>query len=601
MTYYQTNLCPNPSFEVDLTGWVAIDAGTTITQVNSVEGEVSQGHYAMQVITDGSRAGQGVIGPESDYVPDDCTGSVSVGLWGETGNLVVSALLNPDGVELASVPVALDPSGYTSVILNDLTIPGGSWLYILVQTPTNQDLVFYVDGVMYEPESPAQPYIDGDQPGCTWNGAPGLSSSYQQYQWPLIGTTTVKFGGSCDLAVQGEVFEISGVTDILFTGGGYGPTSSPLAVGVSPTAAMTDFCIYTSADPDPAQTYALWNNQGSLSGSTDYERPFAILVPPREYQVSDGSYLWNKAAYASFGFQWIAIPNGESQILNNIQVEYPLLNGTTYVYPQEYQTPRELQLTVRPNRLNYITNPSFEGNVTTGWIPVGAGATITADNVTQTPQNISTYRNEQFNAGTHSGKIALASSSDTGAKIVVPYLIPGRTYIISAYLQVGAGFADIWMEDDQTPQEHTGIVAVSAIPYGGNATVGYGGGPYGGVTGTNIALPQSTWYRIFCIFLAQTDTVTWTFAGIPITSASFPIHFWIDAVLCEEGDILYDYFDGNSGVDAIWEQGGVENTTRSYYYDQLEYGKHVVDDIMAKNTPYGISYATPMYGVLPTQ
>jgi hypothetical protein len=79
------------------------------------------------------------------------------------------------------------------------------------------------------------------------------------------------------------------------------------------------------------------------------------------------------------------------------------------------------------------------------------------------------------------------------------------------------------------------------------------------------------------------------------------LQFWTDAVLCEDGDILLPYFDGNSGLDALWETGGTPNLARSYYYSQYQYGQQVVTSQLAANTPMGISSATPQYAVLPTQ
>ena len=56
------NLCPNPSFEVDLTGWTAL-TGTTLLQDTS---QGFAGHASMQVETDGAVPGEGVTGPQRD-------------------------------------------------------------------------------------------------------------------------------------------------------------------------------------------------------------------------------------------------------------------------------------------------------------------------------------------------------------------------------------------------------------------------------------------------------------------------------------------------------------------------------------------------------
>ena len=58
-SYYTENLCPNPSFETDLTGWTAL-TGTTLLQ-DTTQGFA--GHSSMQVETDGTVAGEGVYRP----------------------------------------------------------------------------------------------------------------------------------------------------------------------------------------------------------------------------------------------------------------------------------------------------------------------------------------------------------------------------------------------------------------------------------------------------------------------------------------------------------------------------------------------------------
>ena len=176
--YWTENLCPNPSFEVDLSGWTAL-TGTTLLQ------DVTQGragHASMQVETDGTVAGEGVTGP-SVTIPYDGTGSMSLYILGPSGNVTVSAVSGDTATIIASTNVTLAGGDYQRVILTDLTLTFGQQMYIVVQTTTAQTMSFWLDAVQYELNSPAHAYIDGSFPTCQWEGFANESASFQPYQF----------------------------------------------------------------------------------------------------------------------------------------------------------------------------------------------------------------------------------------------------------------------------------------------------------------------------------------------------------------------------------------------------------------------------------
>jgi hypothetical protein len=160
---YIENFCPNPSFEVDLTGYGEL-TGTVITQVGT---NAAYGHHSMQVVTNGLASGEGVSTPLVTYLTETINGSAGVDLSGAAGTLVVSAYSNPGGVLLGSKTVLITPA-WKRVILNDLDLFGGDEFFLVIRTPFAQHLTFLVDAVQYEENSPASMYIDGDQPGCEW-------------------------------------------------------------------------------------------------------------------------------------------------------------------------------------------------------------------------------------------------------------------------------------------------------------------------------------------------------------------------------------------------------------------------------------------------
>lgn len=682
---YTNNICPNGSFENDPTGPLTPAGWSTVTGQESVYVQAygaalpQYGNQCLQVNTPGLVAGEGVFGPSSVFFTTSATGSMTVGLRGQTGNLIITAMANPDGIALASQTVQLDDEfNYVTVTLNGLAINNATEIYILIQTVGAESLEFFVDGVMYEPESPAHPYIDGSFPGCTWGtlpnsgpiaGTPFAGPSYQQFQNSFTAITGFTFGGSVNFIDVGETFTWPmEVTEFEFSDDG----SDPAWVLEQPIAAMTDFALFnpgllTIADPDPAMTYGLWNNASVATGSGVYTNPYAMVVPPNDYFTSNGNKAWNRAAYMGVGFQFLSLGAGKSQVITDVQLEYAKINSpnatpnnaSNAVTYSSYQRPRQLQVIIKPNRLNYISNPSFETNVTTGWTAVGSGALShvggAAWNVATTyssgayvtyngytyvsnvssntgnpptglvsnntdwnyyapgpPQNVATYQNLDYSPGSYLCKLTVSAVGD-GLQLSVPYLIPGETYIVSAYVYASNQLADILISCGGNTGDVLGsdsgpdwVSSADAIPYGGAATeflpaTPYGSGPYGGIeTNSATPLPQQ-WFRISVVFTAGADTETLKLISVPITSASLPTVFYVDAVLCELGDALLPYFDGNSGPDAMWLTGGTANLCQSFYYESFEYGQHVVTDALAANTPMGISYATPLYATMPTQ
>lgn len=602
---YTTNLCPNPSFTASLAGWSASDINTSLAQtaiITSATGQVISGvqpalygSQSMQVTTDGSLYNQGTYGPAA-LVPaftGPMIGSMTCSIFGETGTLNVSAVSNPGGVVMATSTLVLNGSGWQTVVLNALNFPqsnvGGS-VYLLIETAFAQAVVFYVDGVMYEPESPAHVYCDGDQPGCAWSGTAELSASYQTYQWSFSGLLSFQLSGTATVVALGESFALPAAEVLEFT---FTLSNGSQLGALSPTIALTDFGIWELTDPDPAQTYAWWTNSGILSGEAAYARPYAMLVPPVDYPVSNGAYAWRRAAYMAVGFQWLSVPNGQYQVMTDVQIEMARTNPTVATTPSAYERPRQLQVIVKPNRLNYITNPAMQVS-TAGWSGIDGNEVLSVD-TTQYPGTISNYNNLPYAIG-QSLCCKLVSSASEGVQISVPYLLPGETYMCSFYVLPGEQMVDI-IGSCGTGSADIAALINAADGYG---VLPYGSGPYGGINASSVALAQ-TWVQCSFPFVASTDTCTLAIAADLMTGANYPTYFWVTAVVIEPGDVLNPYFDGNSGPDALWESGGTAGLARSYYYNQYQYGQSIVTATLASNTPLGVSYAAPLYAVVPTQ
>lgn len=554
------NICPNPSFEVDLTGYTAL-SGTTIEKsfVNAFAGVAS-----MKVNTTGILNLQGFFGPVAQFTSASL-GSLSFYISGPTGQVQVSAVYNPGGNILDTQTIQLT-TAWQRVEFSNLNVPLNDFLYFIVETPFPQDITFYVDAIQYEMVPTPSSYIDGDTYGCVWDGTAGLSSSTMEVQNPIVAHGGMFLEGLGRIIDQGEIFPVSDSGDMLMSG----------AVTVSvtdPVCALDDFGVWELTDLDPAMTYVGFNNANTSSGHTGYARLWSIFYPPLDYPVSDGTLAWPRAAYMASGYEFVNVPAGAGANITNHQAEMSPLAGSTGLdvtpAPSNYDTARAIHTIVKPTRLNFCPNPSFEVS-TANWSAVGS-ATISQDG-TVSFGNIGEWDGHIFSAGNKSGKASVASGTG-GMSISVSNLIAGDTYIFSAYVKPGAGINDIQL---------TGSGAQSASV---NTTLNGLGN-----------LDTTNWYRPFMIFTATASTVNLFIQAVPGSAPAYPLTFNVDAVLVEAGEILGTYFDGDfESPEYGWETGGTAGLTRSYYYLALEVGQAVVDDILERHTPLGITAAAPLY------
>ena len=61
-----------------------------------------------------------------------------------------------------------------------------------------------------------------------------------------------------------------------------------------------------------------------------------------------------------------------------------------------------------------------------------------------------------------------------------------------------------------------------------------------------------------------------------------------------------DWFDGNSGDDYLWEQGGTPGKTRSYYYQDRSNRHSILVRTLQDNVALGVTVEDPQYALLPS-
>jgi len=209
--------------------------------------------------------------------------------------------------------------------------------------------------------------------------------------------------------------------------------------------------------------------------------------------------------------------------------------------------------------------------------------------------DIGEYDEMELTTGSHSMEVTVNASAD-GAEISVANLIPGYSYTASAYVKADIGLENILLS---IANGSTSVQATGGTGYNFGA---YNVGPYGGFDPTS-DLPTTTWWRVWCVFQAASDSETLLVSSASAGDVSYPTHIWIDGVLVEQGELLNTYFDGSFyGPNYSWDSvSGSAGLARSYYYDELAVKQQAVLNVLNRHTPLGISFDTPVYSVPPIQ
>lgn len=198
----RVNLCPNPSFEVDTSGWVASTTSVTIARVAA--GSPDNGTYVLQVslaATAPANANAGYTGTTpavlvisgktytfSSYVKlaSGANGAFDmyVSFYDQLGTLISSV----DGTDSPSISTT---SGWVRVSTTT-TAPNSAYsakIYIRRTTNVGAAIVYYVDGVLVENSDKLNYYFDGSFDGQSyetdrdsmWQGTAHYSPSHLYY------------------------------------------------------------------------------------------------------------------------------------------------------------------------------------------------------------------------------------------------------------------------------------------------------------------------------------------------------------------------------------------------------------------------------------
>lgn len=171
------NLITNPSLESDLANWAAYLAGSTVTR--STEDAAFEGASA-KVVVNGAAADQGVK-VSGFTLAANALYAGSIYFRGVAGAVYrIRAFDVGAGTGRGSVTITAT-GRWQRAMTTWTTVASGAYELHLTTNSARAE-TFYADGAQVE-TSEVTTYMDGDQPGCGWNGKRQASTSFRSDQW----------------------------------------------------------------------------------------------------------------------------------------------------------------------------------------------------------------------------------------------------------------------------------------------------------------------------------------------------------------------------------------------------------------------------------
>lgn len=327
--------------------------------------------------------------------------------------------------------------------------------------------------------------------------------------------------------------------------------------------ALTNFSFWKDDQADPYEFYIdSATNQHSAGVGGGFTRQHAVFVPHRETK------------YLAVGAKAYAMPNTgawRSQYFKKWMLEQAPVDAA--MPSESYHPAREVVVTVKPDRLNYAPNPSFE--VGTSAVQVLGDDTVDRISVEDAAEGVSFAR------------IVRGSTSGSTLFQYTPVIYPHNQWIS-------------WrMAARLSP---TSPVDTSRFDIGVRCFTedGVDLGPADGA-GTSVVLTKS-WQIIGLDGGRTLDDVAVNhvrFLFTPSATLASGCGVDLDGILIEPSPRVGLYFDGSTSADTIWETGGVAGASRSYLYKNRAERFGVIKRTLKANVPLGIGIADPIFGTLP--
>lgn len=342
--------------------------------------------------------------------------------------------------------------------------------------------------------------------------------------------------------------------------------------------AFTGWSHFDIGAPDPAIAMAVTSSTGAAYDSTSpssFRRVWADVLGP------DGNFS-PRAAFMSVGARVKGMQAGDTVLMDAVQAEVAQQYPTTT--PTPYSPARSLNVSVRPDRLNYCDNPAFDVS-TSGWA-AQADATGTVA-VSRVADAGSTF-------GGNLGRFTVSAALAVGGALA--YF--GGGVDTSQYAAPGLGTQ--WSARIRLRKVGTGTgLTVTGGLYTYPIDVNL---PYYQMSSGNVTLPDDNSFVELVVTGTQpisslSGKLTMALRSTRVVAAGEGID--IDAALIERTHSPGTIFTGSSGANYLWEQGATPGLARSYYYADRANRTYLLKQVLAENVPLGVVPAVPVFATLP--
>jgi hypothetical protein len=244
--------------------------------------------------------------------------------------------------------------------------------------------------------------------------------------------------------------------------------------------------------------------------------------------------------------------------------------GLRALYLTNFQDARDTTLEVVANRVNLVSNPSFDNDTSSpyDWQVYGSNTvTVTTQSSGDLAHTGTKYLKLAKSATSPGYSVGIAQSSLTA-------VVAGKTYTASAYVKGGVG----------SPSVKIGIQwATNSGPIGIGPIYGTASGTLGGV---------DYWSRITTTQVAPTGATRAYLVITTDTTYTAASSYGVDGILFEEAGSALTYFNGDfdgfnyvSTRDSMWQ--GTPGQSKSHLYKNRVLNKDNIDSLAIR----GINYA----------
>lgn len=183
-----TNLVTNPSIETNTTGWTVNAGGETLTKLST---QSLFGAYSLYCETTAAGGAEGFYGPG--------TGTNGIAVTANTAYTFTAYVYTAYATTQLTITWYAAGGALVSTDTQAITASAGNWVrHTLTATSpatgvfaalgvteaagTATPISWFTDGINFVAADHATTYIDGDQPGCEWNGTKHASTSTRSAQ-----------------------------------------------------------------------------------------------------------------------------------------------------------------------------------------------------------------------------------------------------------------------------------------------------------------------------------------------------------------------------------------------------------------------------------